>query len=357
MKSLLQTILVLSAALLLAACTSGMQDKIVQGVIEDRLATAANPLAGEGLKVLICGAGSPLPSREVAGPCVAVAAGGRVWIVDAGDGSNENLALWRVPRQSIAGVLLTHFHSDHIAEIPAISLAAWVAGRNEPFPIYGPAGVEEVAEGFSVAYRQSRKYRVEHHGADFLVPAGGRFVAHPIGIGAEDAEGFSVTVLDEGGLKITAIKVSHSPVSPAVAYRFDFAGRSVVVSGDTTRSKAIEKLAQGADVLLHEALAAHIVGQMSAGAAAAGADRMAQITHDILDYHTTPVEAAEAANQADVRLLVYYHLVPYPQNILLERIFLRGVSDVRDEGVMLGFDGLLIDLPPNSKEIEIGELG
>jgi ribonuclease Z len=353
----LQTILALTSAVLLAACTSGMQDAVVKGVIEQRFENVADPTAGDGLKVLVCGSSSPLPAKEAAGPCVAVAAGGRVWIVDAGDGSAENLALWGVPGGNLAGILLTHFHSDHIAEIPDISLAAWVAGRDEPFPVYGPAGVEDVVEGFSIAYRQSRKYRVAHHGADFLAPAGGRFVAHPIGIGPDDAEGRTVTVLEEGGLKITATRVSHAPVNPAVAYRFDFAGRSVVVSGDTTKSKAVDKLAHGVDVLLHEALAAHMINLMSETAAEVGAERPAKILHDIPDYHTTPVQAAELANSAEVRLLVYYHLVPYPENILIERVFLRGVSDVRDEGVMLGFDGLLIDLPPNSKEIEIDEIG
>ena len=151
----------------------------------------------------------------------------------------------------------------------------------------------------------------------------------------------AIVVLEEDGLRITAIKVAHAPVDPAVAYRFDYRGRSVVVSGDTIKSEALAGLARDADVLFHEALAAHIVRTMSEVATEVGRDRPARITMDILDYHATPVEAAETANDAGVRLLVYYHAVPYPFNAALESLFLRGVSDVRPDGVELRPPGRL----------------
>ncbi len=87
-------------------------------------------------------------------------------------------------------------------------------------------------------------------------------------------------------------------------------------------------------------------------AAAVGRDRIAKIMHDIPSYHTTPVEAAEAANEAGVRLLVLYHLNPPPPNWIVEKAFVRGVADVRPTGWVLGDDGLLVELPADSDRIE-----
>ena len=356
MKNMMRCLVVLFVALVATACTSSMQDSLVRSIAVNQLSDVSDPTDFDGMQALVCGAGSPLPSRDAAGPCIAVLAAGKIWIVDAGSGAAENLQVWNLPGQKIAGVLLTHFHSDHIAEVPDVKLARWVGGASTPMPVYGPEGVGEVTAGYNRAYRQSHQYRVDHHGADFIPPEVAELAPHPIGIRKGDPEGKTIVVLEEDGLRITATKVDHFPVDPAVAYRFDYKGRSVTISGDTEKSDALTKLARGSDVFFHEALADHVVRIMSEAATEVGADRPAKITADIPDYHTSPVEVAEIANEADAKLLIYYHLVPYPNNFMLERIFMRGVSDVRPDGAMLGFDGLLIRLPPNSKEIEIDEL-
>jgi ribonuclease Z len=97
----------------------------------------------------------------------------------------------------------------------------------------------------------------------------------------------------------------------------------VVVSGDTKKSPGLIRAAHGADVLVHEAQANHLIAIIGAAATAAGRDRVAKIMHDIPSYHSTPVEAAEVANEAGVRLLVFYHLTPPPMNWLVERVFTR----------------------------------
>lgn len=68
----------------------------------------------DGLHIVLCGSGSPLPDPSRAGPCTAVIAGKQLYIVDAGTGSPKNLALFRIPQGEIDGIFLTHFHSDHI---------------------------------------------------------------------------------------------------------------------------------------------------------------------------------------------------------------------------------------------------
>ncbi len=129
-----------------------------------------------------------------------------------------------------------------------------------------------------------------------------------------------------------------------------------MVSGDTVKHPGLVEAARGADVLLHDALASHVVSKIGEAAAKAGRDRIAKITGDILDYHATPVEAAAAANEAGVGLLVFYHLVPPPPNRVFDPIFVRGVDDVRPDGWILGDDGLLVELPIGSKALEIRQL-
>ena len=88
------------------------------------------------------------------------------------------------------------------------------------------------------------------------------------------------------------------------------------------------------------------------GAEGIGNARIAKIMSDIQRYHTTPVNAASEANQAGVQLLVLNHLGPPTPNVLARIAFMRGVSDVRPSGVLIGYDGMLLTLPANSKDIE-----
>lgn len=90
-----------------------------------------------GLKIILCGTSSPQPTRERSGPCTAVVAGGRIFLVDAGGGSWRNMALWKMPSDLVAGVLLTHFHSDHIQDLGEINNKTWAAGRSNNLIVYG----------------------------------------------------------------------------------------------------------------------------------------------------------------------------------------------------------------------------
>jgi len=299
------------------------------------------------LSVLFCGTGSPLPDKARGGPCTMIAAGGRLYLVDAGIDSARNLLLWRVPLEKVQGVLVTHFHSDHIGELGEIRLQTWVAGRKAPLAVYGPPGVDQVVGGFNQAYAPDAGYRTKHHGAELLPPDAVAMVPHPVQPGV---------VLDQGGLRITAFKVRHEPANPAYGYRFDYKGRSIVVSGDTAPADALVRAADHADVLVHEGLQPEMVGIMRDALAAAGRPRQAQIFHDIPDYHTSPVDAAKEANRAKVRLLVFTHLIPMLPNSFAEGLFLRGTGEVRSGGIELAHDGLVIRLPAGSDAINAASL-
>jgi ribonuclease Z len=299
------------------------------------------------LSVLLCGTGSPLPDPNRASACTLIAAGDRLYVVDAGLSSVRNLLLWHVPLEKIDGVFLTHFHSDHIAELGELRLQTWGAGRRTPLKVLGPPGVEDVVAGFNEAYSHDADYRTAHHGEKFLPREIVDMVAVPIPMAGATAQ-----VFDNGGLKVTAIKVHHEPVKPAYGYRFDFDGRSVTISGDTAYYEPLALAARGSDVLVHEAQSNELVGILGSVMAQAGRLRPAKIMHDIPAYHTTPVEAARIANLAQAKLLVFTHINPPLPNFIAERAFLRGVSDVRPNGWLMGRDGTLIRLPGHSDTIE-----
>jgi ribonuclease Z len=330
-----------------------VQDYVIRRVMARRLSAPPTRLFDDDtLRVLLCGTSSPMPHPTRAKACVAVFAAGRFWVVDTGPGAWNRLAQWQVDGRNIGAIFLTHFHSDHIGELGEFNLQTWVAGRTWPLRVFGPPGVERVVAGFAEAYALDSEYRTAHHGAAFLPPDVGRMEPHVI---AGPAAGAGPTVaLEQRGLTITAFAVDHKPVVPAYGYRFDYRGRSVVVSGDTVKDPRLIAVAKGADVLVHEAQANHIVALMREEAEKRGRPRIAKILGDIPTYHTSPVEAAEAANEAGDKLLVLYHLTPPPPAALVERAFVRGVDAVRPRDWVLADDGLLVTLPVGSDAVDVG---
>jgi ribonuclease Z len=302
----------------------------------------------DGLHVALCGAGGPLPDPKRSGPCVAVVAGDQLFVVDAGTNGLRNLLRMRYPVGDIEAVLLTHFHSDHIDGLGEMATIRWVNGSNtSPLTVIGPEGVQKVVSGFNSVYAQDSVYRNAHHG-DTVTPLSGKgSVAQSFPL---PANGELETVYQKGDLKIQALAVEHPPISPAVGYLFTYKDRSVLVSGDTNKSENLQYFAQGVDLLVHEALAPNLVGVMTETAQKLGINGLAKITLDILDYHATPVQAAETARDADVGHLLYYHVIPPLILPGMEAAFLEGVDDVYPD-YTLGQDGTSISLPAGSKDI------
>lgn len=294
----------------------------------------------DGLKITLCGTSSPIPAPGRAQACVAVETPEHLYIVDAGSGSAATANLSAVPMGKLRGILITHFHSDHISDIGDFNLTSWVAGRPEPLQIIGPSGVERIVDGFNMAYELDRGYRVAHHGAELLNPELGILQSKSIGEGV---------IVDQDGLRITAFEVSHPPIEPAFGYRLDYGGRSVVISGDSLVTDKIVEISNGADVVLHDAMSLQLVRGAEGMARTTGNTRLATVLQDIQDYHATTEDLNRLNSEAEIGQLALYHLVPAPRNAMALRAFSNDIP----EGALLTEDGMVISLPAGSEEIGI----
>ena len=294
----------------------------------------------DGLKITLCGTSSPLPAPGRAQACIAVETRDHLYIVDAGSGSAATAQLSGIPLDKMRGILLTHYHSDHISDIGDFNLNSWIAGRPAPLQIIGPEGVDRIVEGLNITYELDRGYRVAHHGAELLNPELGVMQSRTIGEGI---------IVDEDGLRITAFEVSHPPIDPAFGYRLDYGGRSVVISGDSLVTDKIVNIADGADVVLHDAMALQLVQGAEAMSRGAGNTRIAAVLRDIQDYHATTADLARLAAEATIGQLALYHLVPAPRNAMAIAAFNGDLPD----GALITEDGMVISLPVGSKEITV----
>jgi len=305
----------------------------------------------DGLHVYMCGTGSPMPDPARAGPCIGVIAGKTVFVFDAGAGSPRNLGSMGFPTARLQSVYLTHLHSDHIDGLGELLLNSWIGGsRSTPTPIIGPVGTKEVVDGFNAVYRIDSTYRVAHHGTGVANPDG--FGGLATEIESPQAPDGQLVVLDEGDLKITAIRVDHAPIEPAFGYRIDYKDRSISISGDTVYSQAFIAASNGVDLMFHEALNRDMVAQIGAKLDERGAANGAKIFADILDYHTSPEEAARAAQEAGAAQLVLYHIVPQLPVEMLEPVFLGEAKSEFDGPITVGQDGMIFSLPAGTDRIE-----
>jgi len=232
----------------------------------------------------------------------------------------------------------------------------WVNGSNtKPLEVVGPEGVETVVAGFNLAYKLDSGYRTAHHGAAIFPPSGAGGVARAFKLGPQDDA--SVVVLDQDGVKITAFKVDHRPVAPAVGYRFDYRGRSLVISGDTVPCPSLVKHSRNADLLLHEAMQASIVKLIEDEYRASSNTALAKIMSDVPQYHTSVENAAKIAAEARVKYLVLYHILPaLPSSFLQHRAFLGEAKQYYKGPITIGVDGMLVSLPADSGEIKVKKL-
>jgi len=246
-------------------------------------------------RVTLLGTGNPRPSIDRFGPAILVEAGDTRLLFDCGRGATQRLfQLEGAPLlRSIDAVFLTHLHSDHVVGLPDLWLTGWLFGRHWPLPLYGPKGTAELATHLTAAFAFDLKMRQQDEG---LAPDGARLKAK---------DGLPGVLFRKEGLSVVAFAVDHGPVRPAFGYRIDFAGHSVVLSGDTRATEAVAAQAKGVDLLVHEVISPDAERRLAA------IDDPRAI-EKILARHATPEDCGRLFAKARPRLAVYSHIVPSP---------------------------------------------
>ena len=333
---MLRNILLLLVALVATAFVLTRVPAVQDGLLQAGITRVMQQSFGESenLRIYVCGSASPLGvASDRAQACIAIVTPDHFFLFDAGENSVGNLQRDGLPLERLDGIFLTHFHSDHIADLPDARLASWVAGRQNDLVVYGPLGVVQVVEGFNQVYELDNHYRNRHHGEELLPLELGKLHGQTVMPGV---------VYDSGGLKVTMFKVLHAPIHPAMGFLVEYQGRKVVISGDSIVADELFEYAAGADLLFHDVLSPGALGPMMAGAKEAGRDRIAKIIYDVMDYHAHIGPLQEASKAAGVKQLALYHMVPTPNNPTLDWIWQREM----DSDTIMVDDGMVFELTP-----------
>jgi len=252
---------------------------------------ACSVQAQSPIKVTLLGTGAPVPSIERFGPSILVEAGGQRLLFDCGRGASQRLWQLKIPLGQIDAVFITHLHSDHVVGIPDLWLTGWIPAvygrRARPFQVFGPDGTKDMMQNLVKAFSWDINTRSKEKNK---VDSGALVLATDI------REGFH---WETNGVKVTPFTVRHADfIDSALGYRVDYAGYSVILSGDTRYSENLVRYATGADVVIHEVAAAQI-----------DPTRNTPLVKQILGFHTLPEDAGKIFAQVKPKLAVYSHIV------------------------------------------------
>jgi ribonuclease BN (tRNA processing enzyme) len=251
------------------------------------------PQSSSQTELVLLGAGTPYPDPNASGPATAVVVSGRVLLFDAGAGVMRRVSAAGLPISGPEAAFITHLHSDHTLGLADLILTTWVARRTQPFPIYGPHGLQRMTNHLLAAYSEDIQIRTA--GLEREAPGGYRVRVREIVPGL---------VYDRDGVRVTAVKVSHGSWPQAYAYRIDTPGRSIVVSGDTRPSEALVKAARGVDTLVHEVYSAsHLAPEDRPGGK--------YWPQYMREFHTSDLELGALAARIKPRMLVLTHIIRF----------------------------------------------
>jgi ribonuclease BN (tRNA processing enzyme) len=262
--------------------------------------------------------GGPRVTAGRANAANVVVVNDRPYLIDCGYGVTRQLIAAGVSPLQVRAILITHHHSDHILELGPLLHNIWVCGLREPIDVWGPPGLEQIIDGFFQSMRYDIDIRIENDGRVDLRKL--------VRVHEFEAPGL---VFEMDGLRVSAAKVNHPPITRAYAYRFDAHDRSIVLSGDTTPCPEIAAFARGADVLLREVMLLDGVDRLIARMPNAPRLREA-----LLGMHTTTKMVGKVAADAGVKTLVLNHFVPGDDPSITDEMWRADPS--RD------FDGLLV---------------
>jgi ribonuclease BN (tRNA processing enzyme) len=295
------------------------------GAVAGPGAPAAVAAPGDTKVVLLGTKGGPRVNKGRANPSNLVTVASRSYVVDCGYGVTRQLIEAGVEAHEVRTILVTHNHSDHVLELGPLLYNAWAGGLREPIDVWGPPPVGRIVAGFFDSLGYDIDIRMEDEGRPDLRKL--------VRVHEFDAADVPSTVFERDGVRISAVKVRHPPITHAYGYRFDAPDRSIVLSGDTTYSPELIALAKGADVLVHEVM--HL----------AGLDRLLSrnpnaptLRKHLLASHTTTEQLGHVAAEAAVHTLVLSHFVPGDDPSIADAMWTEDVRKTFAGEIVVGRD-------------------
>jgi ribonuclease BN (tRNA processing enzyme) len=276
--------------------------------------------------ILLGTGGGPRPRRASSASAQVIVTNNVAYVVDCGDGVARQLAFAGVPLVALRHIFVTHHHSDHNADYGNLMWLAWTAGLKTRMDTWGPPPLAKMTKLFFEMNAYDIETRIANEGRVPLAPL---VHVHEFRTGGD--------VMSDDNVKVTSTLVDHPPVVPAFAYRFDARDRSIVISGDTSRSDNLVKLAKGADVLVHSAMYPAAIDRL-----AARLPNAAALKASILAHQTSVEDAGRVAQAAGVKTLVLSHLVPPDDPEVTERMWIDAAQIHFRGAVILGKDLLEI---------------
>ena len=255
------------------------------------------------VELIVLGSGTPNPDPHRAGSSVAVADGSSWVLVDCGRAATQRALDAGLDLTALRAVLITHHHSDHLSDLATLAITRWTAGAGGPLLVVAPHGPTAEFASRCLAVFADDSFRGQ------AAPAAGRRPA--IAVDAFTAGDDIVEVLGLDGWTVHSVAVHHHPVEPAVGYRVERNGVAVVISGDTAVCDGMHRLADGAHLVVHEALLS------------------AAVHPALLEGNASARSVGELARHTRPRTVVLTHLIPAPRTTADEDAF---VAEARGGG-------------------------
>ena len=265
------------------------------------------------------GAGVPSKSRNVSSLVLKLLNElNETWLFDCGEGTQHQILKTTLKPGKVKNIFITHMHGDHIFGLPGfLSSRSFQGGDNQPITIYGPPGIEQYINA-SLKYSKSNLlYKVnivelDPKGGEIQLNKGWKVKYLPLqhnilsfGYRIEEPKSDGVLLVD----KLKEYNIPNGPIfgklknGETVTLEGgteldgkDFVGEAqpgkvIAIIGDTRPNANIGKLAEEADVLVHE------------GTHAKGENKMANRY-----FHSTVEQAAQVAKQSKVKQLYLNHI-------------------------------------------------
>ena len=274
------------------------------------------------MRITFCGSGAGAAVNPRRGASsIHLAHGDAQVLVDTGPGFMERMADSGLDADAVSAVVFSHLHFDHAMGVVEL-FSRLIARSGEPVTVFGPRDTDtyiDTALAFARVNATSDRTR-------------------------EWLDGVSVTLTRPGderelwGMQVRSVEVPHAPYLECLARRFEAGGRTLVYSGDTTYApEALVPLADGADVLVHEAYTESCLERMAEGLSES---RRSGLYNGVRGTHSSAYSAGRIAHEAGVGMLILTHIMPLERDWEL-------VADARrafDGTIIVASDGLSLEV-------------